>query len=72
MENLIVLDLEWVDLHNEHIIWYAYFIFFVVTLDQWFLRSCKTNVLKHTILYVQCVDLLILSPIQLDFSFYRW
>jgi hypothetical protein len=41
MENLIVLDLEWVDLHNEHIIWYAYFIFFVVTLDQWFLRSCK-------------------------------
>jgi hypothetical protein len=72
MENLIVLDLEWVDLHNEHIILYAYFIFFVVILDQWFLRSCKKNVLKHTILYVQCVDLLILSPIQLDFSFYRW
>jgi hypothetical protein len=23
MENSIVLDLEWVDLHSEHIIWYA-------------------------------------------------
>jgi hypothetical protein len=28
------------------------------------------NVLNHTILYVQYVDLLILSPIQLDFPFY--
>jgi hypothetical protein len=23
MENSIVLDLEWVDLYSEHIIWYA-------------------------------------------------
>jgi hypothetical protein len=22
-----MLNLEWVDLHNEHIIWYAYYIF---------------------------------------------
>jgi hypothetical protein len=27
MENSIVLDLEWVDLHNEHILLYAYYIF---------------------------------------------
>jgi hypothetical protein len=27
MKNPIVLDLEWVDLHNEHIIWYVYYIF---------------------------------------------
>jgi hypothetical protein len=30
------------------------------------------NVLKHIILYVHCVDLLILSPTQLDFSFYEF
>jgi hypothetical protein len=34
-------------------------------------RSKATkNVLKHTILYVHCVDLLIWSPTQLGFPFY--
>jgi hypothetical protein len=40
MENPIVLDLERVDLHNEHI-WYAYYIFFIVPLDLCFSSSCK-------------------------------
>jgi hypothetical protein len=30
MENPIVLDLEWVDIHNEHIIWYALVHFYTV------------------------------------------
>jgi hypothetical protein len=33
VENPIVLDLEWVDLHNKHIIWYALLYFFIVALD---------------------------------------
>ena len=33
------------------------------------LRS-KNFILKHIILYVQCVDLLMWSPIKLNFSFY--
>jgi hypothetical protein len=34
-------------------------------------RQCGVkNVLNHTILYVHYVDLLILSPTQLDFPFY--
>jgi hypothetical protein len=31
MENPIVLDLEWVDLHSEHIIWYVLVHFFTAT-----------------------------------------
>jgi len=33
MENPIVLDSKWVELHSEHIIWYALVYFFVVALD---------------------------------------
>jgi hypothetical protein len=33
MENLILLDSTWVDLHNEHIIWYALAHIFYVALD---------------------------------------
>ena len=32
--------------------------------------TTKKNILKRTILYVHCVDLLIWSLIQLDFLFY--
>jgi len=33
IENPIVLDSKWVDLHSEHIIWYALIYFFTVALD---------------------------------------
>ena len=32
--------------------------------------TAKKNILKHTILYVHCVDLLIWSLTQFDFLFY--
>ena len=32
--------------------------------------SQKKFILKHTILYVHCVDLLMWSPAKLDFPFY--
>ena len=34
------------------------------------LKLQQKNILKHTILYVHCVDLLIWSLTQLDFPFY--
>ena len=34
------------------------------------LKLQKKFVLKHTVLYIHCVDLLMWSPIKLDFSFY--
>ena len=34
------------------------------------LKLEQKNILKHTILYVHCVDLLIWSLTQLDFPFY--
>ena len=72
MKNSIVLDSKWVDLHNEHIIWYALVYFFAVALDLCFLHSCKKNILKYTILYVHSVDILIWSPTQLNFLFYNF
>ena len=33
-------------------------------------KTIAKNILKHAILYVQCVDLLIWSLTQLDFPFY--
>ena len=33
-------------------------------------KATAKNVLKHTILYVHCVDLLMWSPTKLDFLFY--
>jgi hypothetical protein len=33
MKNAILLDSTWVDLHNEHIIWYALLHFFAITLN---------------------------------------
>ena len=33
-------------------------------------KATAKNILKHTILYIHCVDLLIWSLTQLDFSFY--
>ena len=34
------------------------------------LKLQKKIVLKHTVLYIHCIDLLMWSPIKLDFSFY--
>ena len=34
------------------------------------LKLQQKNILNHIILYIHCVDLLIWSPTQLDFSFY--
>ena len=34
------------------------------------LKLQKKFVLKHTVLYVHCVDLLMWSPTKLDFPFY--
>ena len=34
------------------------------------LKLQKKIVLKHTVLYINCVDLLMWSPIKLDFLFY--
>ena len=36
IENLILLDSTWVDLHSEHIIWYALVQSFTVSLDPCF------------------------------------
>ena len=36
------------------------------------LKLQQKNILKHTILYVHCVDLLIWSLKQLDFPFYHF
>jgi hypothetical protein len=35
-----------------------------------YLKYNKNFVLKHTILYIHCVDLLMWSPTKLDFLFY--
>jgi hypothetical protein len=39
IENPILLDSTRVDLHSEHIIWYALIHFFVVALGLWFLYN---------------------------------
>ena len=70
MKISIVLDSKWVDLHSEYIIWYALVHFFTVMKKSINLKLQQKNILKHTILYVHCVDLLIWSLIQLDFLFY--
>ena len=72
MENPIVLDSKWIDLHSEYIIWYALVYFFVVALHLCFFFIAVKNVLKRTILYVHSVDLLIWSPTQLNFLFYNF
>ena len=70
IENPIVLDSKWVDLHSEHIMWYALVYFFTGIKKSIDLKPQQKNILKHTTLYVHCVDLLIWSLIQLDFPFY--
>ena len=70
MKNSIVLDSKWVDLHSEYIIWYALVHFFTAMKKSIDLKLQQKNILKHIILYIHCVDLLIWSPTQLDFSFY--
>ena len=70
MENPIVLDSKRVDLHSEHIIWYALVYFFCCSFRSMLFFIAVKNVLKHIILYIHSVDLLIWSPIQLNFSFY--
>ena len=55
MENPIVLDSEWVDLHNEHIIWYALVQFFTAMKKK---HRSKAKAKKYTkayhILYSLC------------------
>jgi hypothetical protein len=46
-----------------------YYIFYYSFRSMLFFVAVK-NVLKHTILYVHCVNLSILSPTKLDFPFY--
>jgi hypothetical protein len=70
MENPIALDLEWVDLHSEHTIWYALVHVFTAMKKSIDLKLHQKIYNKHSVLYVHYVDLLILSPKQLDFSFY--
>jgi hypothetical protein len=61
IENTILLDSTWVDLHSEHIIWYALVQSFCYIFWSIFSYNLDSNflVLKHTILNVHCVDLLI-------------
>ena len=69
MENPIVLDSKWEDLHSEHIMWYALVYFFTAMKKSIDLKLQQKNILKHTILYVYCVDLLIWNLTQLNFPF---
>ena len=68
-----MLDSTWVDLHTEYIIWYTLVHFFnsyeliKKSID---LKLYQEIVLKHTILYVHCVNLLICSPTKFYFLFY--
>jgi hypothetical protein len=72
MENPIVLDSKWVNLHSEYIIWYTLvYIFGCSFRSMFFFIAVKKTVLKHIILYVHCINLLIWSPTQLDF-FILW
>jgi hypothetical protein len=46
-----------------------YYIFYSYE-EKYKSKAMQKNVLKHSILYVHCVDLLIWSLTQLDFPFY--
>ena len=70
MKNSIALDSKWVELHSKHIIWYALVHVFYNYEEKHISTATAKNILKHTILYVHCVDLLIWSLTQLDFLFY--
>jgi hypothetical protein len=54
MKNSIVLDSKWVDLHCEHIIWYALIHFFTAMKKSIDLKLQQKNILKHTILCSLC------------------
>ena len=47
----------------------SYELFYLITEKNRSEATTKTFVLKHTILYVHCVDLLMWSPTKLDFPF---
>ena len=64
-----MLDSKWVDLHNEHIIWYALVQFFIAMKKNIDLNLQQKKTKAHHIIY-SLVDLLIWSPTQLDFLFY--
>jgi hypothetical protein len=70
MENPIALYLEWVNLHSEHIIWYAVVHIFTPMKKSIDIKLQQKIYKKRSVLYVHYVDLPILSPKQLDFSFY--
>jgi hypothetical protein len=81
IENPILLDFTLVDLDSKHIIWYAlvqqnnyrsdiYELLQLIT-EKYISKAIikKKFVLKYTILYVHCIDMLMWSLIKLDFLF---
>jgi hypothetical protein len=63
-----VLDSKWVDLDNEHILWYALVQVFTSMKKNIDLKLQQKIYIKDIILYIHCVDLFIWKSNTIGFA----